>query len=190
MTEATFRTGLRNAIRGLWQPTITRAQFESTVRSLLSKELTNAWLEGAASCGIAEDELTGQEGRALLDFIKDQQGYLPDFAAYIVENNRKKDGKILDLFERGKLWLNRYGDARNRGMQMACSDQKLEWILGPTEQHCPDCSKYSGKVYRGSTWGNIRPQSSNLSCHGFRCLCRLEPTKKRANGGRPARMTG
>lgn len=190
MSESTFRTSLRQAVRGLWSGVITRAQFNTMMEKTLLKELSIAWNEGAKECGIELVEMTDEELKARDAFIKEQQSYISEFGAAIREVDRRDKKTIFPLFDRAKLWLNRYTDARNRGKQLACSNKKLRWVLGPTEQHCRDCSKYNGRVHRGSVWGDIRPQSPHLACHGFRCRCQLVPTNERATGGKPPRMTG
>lgn len=190
MSESAFRKSVRQAVRGLWSGAISRAQFKSAMASALRRNLSVAWVEGARECGIEVTELTDEELKARDAFIKEQEDFVSGLADGVREGDRASGGKIADLLGRAELWVNRYNDARNRGKQLACADKKLKWQIGPTEQHCRDCSKYNGRVHRGSVWGEIRPQSASLACHGFRCKCQLVPTTERATGGKPPRMTG
>lgn len=192
MSEATFRNDIRGAVRGLWARAIDKAQFNRAMSVSLKLELGRAWGEGSQECGISLAELAEDEIEARDNFIKEQQDYISGFADAITEVDNKDKATIFPLFERAKMWLNRYADARNQAKQMACENQKLEWLIGPTEQHCPDCSKYNGRVYRAKVWAakEIRPQSPRLNCHGFRCLCSFRVTTKRLTKGVPSRMTG
>ena len=72
----------------------------------------------------------------------------------------------------------------NLARTMADANQKLVWGLGPTE-HCRTCLKLDGKVKRAEVWAaaNIRPQSPDLACGGWRCQCTLEPTDAPASPG-------
>lgn len=189
MSESNFRSGVRSSVRGFWNGALSRSQFKSALSTVIKRNLTNAWLEGAKECGISADELTEDELSNRDDFIELQIGYIGGFADAIRENDKVSGEKLQPLFDRAEMWVNRYGDAKERAKEFACANQKLEWIIGPTERHCPDCSKYNGKVYRGSVWGEVRPKSPCLDCGGFRCQCRREVTNKRASKGKPSPMS-
>ena len=190
MSVVSFRRGVRSAIRGLWSGGLSRSQFNSSLSTVIKGELTSAWTEGAKECGITAEELTEDELKARDAFIKEQQGYVSGFGGDIREVDKLNKGKLNPLFERAEMWVNRWNDAKNQGKLLACKNKKITWIIGPTESHCPDCSKYNGKIYRASNWGDIRPQHPNLACHGYRCLCSFQVTDKRVSRGKPEAMTG
>lgn len=184
MSAETFRKSLRGIVRGLWQSVITQNQFEDEMSFLLSKELSNAWAEGASECGIKPDEYSDEEQAKLNEFIVNQVGYISGFGDAIKEGNRKNGGNVLSFFERAKLWLNRYDEARSQAKVMACKDQKLKWVINAKgrgcREHCSSCLKLNGKVKRASYWAKvgIRPQGSNLECGGWRCCCGFEVTSE------------
>lgn len=185
MSQNSYRDSIRSAVRGLYRGVMSKTQFKDAMQSAIRRGVIQAWNEGAKECDILPDELSNEEVKAQVTFIDEQSEYISDFADAI------KDADHLDpMLGRAELWANRYKDAKNKAKGMACSDKKLQWQIGPTESHCRDCSKYNGRIYRGKTWGDIRPQSPNLACHGFRCQCQLVPTSSRANSGKPPRMTG
>lgn len=190
MSIASFRRGVRSAVRGLWSGALSRSQFNSSLSTVIKGELTTAWSEGAAECQVQADELTEDEIKARDAFIKEQQSYVSGFGGDIREVDKLSKGKLQPLFERAEMWVNRWNDAKNQGKLLACGNKKMTWLIGPTESHCRDCSKYNGKTYRASAWGDIRPQSPNLACHGYRCLCSFQVTDKRASRGKPEAMTG
>ena len=192
MSESSFRSGVRSSVRGLWSGVLSQSDFTSAMKSAIKRNLTNAWNEGAVECSIQEDELSEDEVKARDAFIDEQYGYISGFAEAIRESDKISGEKLQPLFDRAEMWINRYPDARNQAKVLTCKNQKLRWILGPTESHCPDCSKYSNKIYRASAWDSVgaRPQSQSLACHGFRCRCRLEVTTSRASRGQPPAPTG
>jgi hypothetical protein len=188
MTQQAFRNGVRSAVRGLWNGSLSRSQFTSSLQSTIARNLQTAWQEGATECKVQADELTEDEIKARDAFIKEQQGFVSDFGTAIREVDKLAKGKLKPLFERAEMWINRYSDAKERAKSLACGNQKLEWQVGATE-HCKDCSGYNGKVYRASVWGEIRPQSSCLECGGFRCQCTRLVTDRRASKGKPSPMS-
>lgn len=183
----TYRASLRAAVRGLWKGILTPKQFREAMTSTINRRLTQAWAEGAKECGIKPADYTEEEKVALRVALENELEFITEFSEAITGAE-----KLEPLFRRADMWVNRYRDFKNRAKVLACSDKKLQWVIGPTEQHCKDCSGYNGKVYRGSVWAkkDIRPQHPNLSCHGFRCLCQLTPTDKALTRGGPPGMTG
>jgi hypothetical protein len=56
-----FRRNLRASVRGLWSGALTKRQALATFRRAIERGIEQAWVEGAAECGIQEDELTTEE---------------------------------------------------------------------------------------------------------------------------------
>ena len=186
MSEASFRLSLRSAVRGLWEGAISKSQFSSAMTKALQKELTTAWSEGANECGVSADELTDEEIEALTGFIKNQLTYIVGFADAIKETDNDDSKNIFPLFERAKLWQDRYSEAKANGHAMACRDEKQEFVLGPTETHCRTCKGLNGRVYRNSVWvknNAVPPHNWNFACRGG-CECSLQKTDKRLTRGR------
>lgn len=186
MSEASFRLSLRSATRGLWEGAISKAQFSSAMIKALQKELTLAWSEGAKECGVSADELTDEEVESLTDFIQTQLTYIDGFAEAIKDTDNDDSKNIFPLFERAKLWQDRYPEAKANGHAMACKDEKQEFVLGNTEQHCRTCKGLSGKVYRNSIWvknNAVPPHNWRFACRGG-CECSLRKTDKRLTRGR------
>jgi hypothetical protein len=152
-----------------------------------------AWLDGARNCGITQlSDLTDEE-RAILDReINAQFQYLPSFAFDIQDAAKVRGGKLTPLFQRTELWVNNYIRIKSMAMSMACRDKKLKWLLGFRKEHCTDCSRLAGRVYRASIWRkyNISPRMGGLACGGWKCGCRFEETTDRVTPGRPPMIGG
>jgi len=187
-----YHYSIRTAVRGLWTGALLYMQFIDSMMSTTRAGLTWAYAEGAAACGITPAEYTFEEKIALEQAIVREQNYIGQFADAIEKGSKANGGKLEPFMTRAKMWMNRYNDLVNRAKVTACANRKLLWRLGATEEHCRDCARYDGRIHRGSTWARyeIRPQSPKLACHGFNCLCTLEPTDERALPGRPPGMTG
>lgn len=183
MSEANFRRGLRSAVRGLWSKAISESQFIDAMQSAIQRNLTVAWQEGATECGIGADELSEAEIEARDAFIDNQYSFIGGFGEAIGEDG---DNRLGDLYSRIELWVNRYGEIRDRAKAMACADQKLEWRINVRcKEHCSSCTRLNGKVKRGSYWNKtILPRSRDLECGGWRCCCSLMVTDKPISKGR------
>lgn len=186
-----YRLNVRALVRGLWRGEFSYFVFVDDMTSAITRNLRGAWAEGAAACGIREDELTSEEIAARDRLINEQFSYLLGFADAIEANSRASGGLLGPQLQRAELWINRYDEAKNRAKTMACGDQKLKWVVGPTE-HCEDCARLNGRVYRASVWDRygLRPQSRDLACGGWRCQCSLVPTSEPATRGRPPSLKG
>lgn len=66
-----------------------------------------------------------------------------------------------------------YAEAKLRAMP----NQKVTWILGQTEQHCPTCSRLAGKKHtiKYLLANNYIPRKpdAGMDCHGYNCDCRI-----------------
>lgn len=190
-TYATYRSRIRSAARGLWVGALDYDQFYDDLWAItIPGGITAAWYEGAAECGILPSELTAEEKQAMGTFIWQQQQHIDSFATFIMDNSKARGGKLSHVMGRVETWANRYNEAKHLAMGMACGDQKLVWQLGPTKVHCGTCLKMNGKVKRASQWdrAGVRPQSPELECGGWRCLCTLNPTDAPMSMGPLPRM--
>lgn len=167
-----YRLSLRAAIRGLWLGAFDRDEFFDQMTRSVERNLTIAWHSGAAECGIAPDELTQEELNALDKAIDYELLWIGGFATTIEANSKAKKGKVTPLLTRAEIWLGRWEGVRAKAKTMACGNQKLKWVVGPTE-HCNSCIRLNGKVKRASWWSenNVLPRVHGapwLACKGFR----------------------
>lgn len=184
-----FATAIRKASSELWNGRYTRPGFVSRMNRIIEEWLTKAWFQGMKDVGAKPDEISDKERQVLAQIIIANQRQVQGLANFIFMNNRGRGGRWRIISNRISLWANAYNNTRNRAKTMTKGDPKLEWILGPTEEHCQSCSKLAGKVKRASYWAkaNIFPQNppnDRLECGGWRCRCELQPTEKRMSSGR------
>jgi hypothetical protein len=185
-----YRKSLRDAVRGYFSQVLDYDQFWEAMTATIQRRLPQAWYEGAQDCGIQPADLSPEERMALQQAIVNEMGFITGLAQAIEEARAQHPDRKTPtsaLFGRVDLWAARYSDLQSRARVMACEDQKLQWTLGPTKEHCPSCLKLSNKVKRASYWRrvNVYPQSPpnpNLECNGFG-LCQLLPTDERCSPG-------
>jgi hypothetical protein len=185
-----YRKSLRDNVRGLFSQALDYDQFWSAMTATIQRRLPQAWYEGAQDCGIQPADLSPEERMALQQAIVNEMGFIAGLAQAIEEARAQHPDRKTPtprLFSRIDLWAARYSDLQSRARLMACEDQKLAWVMGPTKEHCSSCLRLSGKVKRASYWRrvNVYPQSPpnpNLECSGFG-LCQLLPTDERCSPG-------
>jgi len=189
--EGDFRGAIRSAVRALWNNEWSLSDFLEQMSDAIDRYYEFAWQEGAAAVDVTPEERTDEEQIALYRQMSEALPHISGYAQAIIDGGKANGGALGPLLDRAELWVKRYNEVRNLAMQMAKRDAKLEWVIGPTEEHCPDCSKYNGRVYRASVWGEIRPQHRSLKCHGYQCQCEFVPNSRYpATPGKPPRMTG
>ena len=183
--QGNFASGIRAAVRGLWLGVLSEGQFITTMGWTLEIGLTRAYNEGAESCGIEPDELTGDEIAERQQIIFEQMMWIGGFASVIAARSKANKGKLGGHLSRAQSWIGRYSQTRDIARTRTCGDKKLTWHLGAAE-HCSSCLKLEGKTKRASQWeaADIYPQHPDLKCGGWRCACSLEPTDEPMSKGR------
>ncbi len=185
-TQSQYNQSLRSVARGLWNGSLDISGFTDGLSSAINRGFNQAWIEGLAKCGILPDEVTAAEQKALSKRIAKEQQFVFEFGEWIEENSKANGGKLGTIIGRLSMWTNRYSEVISMAQTFGCGNQKLVWRYDPTKEHCRDCRRLNGKVYRASTWQTIGilPQSSSLACKGFRCGCVLEITTLPISRGR------
>lgn len=91
----TLRRNLRSAIRGLWTGALSRQQAITVFRRAMENGIEQAWVEGAAECGIQPDELTIEELTARDEFIFNQNDLADNFIDSVVEQSKLGGGGVI-----------------------------------------------------------------------------------------------
>lgn len=187
-----YRMDIRAVVRSLWSGVLDYFQAWEQMDMAIRRGLRFAWQDGSEECGIKPSEYTPEEKHALESAINSEMGYIDGFLTAIEENSKEAGGKLEPLMGRADLWITRYLDIRHQAMVMACANRPMVWRLGPTKDHCRDCLRYDGRVYRAKTWEKwgAMPQSRSLECGGYRCKCTLELTDEPCVPGHPPRPSG
>lgn len=185
-----FRAGIRSAVRAYWNGDFNIVDFISAMTTTIRRGYTRAWYDGAQNVGILPTELTAEELNLLEGEIINSSSYIYGFADDIERGSKANGGKLNPLLGRAEMWANRYDMIVSEAMQSASRNVKLKWVWNPNKEHCADCLRLNGRVYRASIWRkwNLSPRMHNLACGGWRCGCVFENTSDPVTPGHPPQI--
>ncbi len=195
-TYERYRARLWAAVQRLYDGGRDAAFMATFIRSI-DVQLTEAWNKGGDDMGVAPDEMSPDDMGILEAIINNETEFINRLAGDIqaaVDDGIEKDAFDKRFSARVDLWANRYNETVNRAHMVFGSKQRMEWVLGATEEHCATCPQLAGIVAFGHEWESSRfhpqmPPNNLLECGGWRCLCTLKPTKKRRTARALDRLT-
>lgn len=190
--QGDLRNSLRSAIYGLWLGEFSLWNFVDIVVMTIDRSYTRAWYESMAECGLTPSEMTDDERERLNTEVANDIQYAVTFGNDIMNNSKRAKGKLGPLMQRAEMWFSRYTYVRDLARTYACGDQKLRWVWNPRKEHCSDCARLNGRVYRASVWRkyDLSPRSRDLECRGFHCGCQFIQTNEPVTPGRPPDIYG
>lgn len=198
MTEAattkslsTFQASINASARGLWLDELDALAGADALFSAIGRGFEQAFRDGQKECGILPGERTEEESKELTRLIGDNYQYVGRFVEWIIQHSKANGGNWEMIKSRASEWVNRYVYVQTVAREMTCADQKEIWLYGPAE-HCCDCLRLHGRVYRNSTWRKygLEPRSPNLACFGGHCKCERKSTDLPLTRGRPPTLRG
>jgi hypothetical protein len=191
-SEDTYRRSLSENVRALWKGHMGLYEFVQAYDSAVTRGLTRAAYEGIAEFGLSPTDMTDEERSKLRSIINKELTYVWSFGQKIVVSQQVSGGKLSPLLDRVSLWVNRYVEVYELFKSFAAKDKKLKWIVNPQKEHCVDCLRLEGRIYRGSIWAKyeISPRSFNLNCSGLKCGCSFVATNDKVTPGRPPKLVG
>lgn len=182
-TYAFYASSIRDLTKKRYDGRIDHLSFVASMETLIETQLRLAWFEGMAVNELEPSDMTTEWAAILREIIMSEQDHVAEFGLAI-ERARRDDAPLDPLMARADMWGNRYNDVMNRAkMETAGEKDKLIWVYGDTD-HCETCLSLNGIVAYASEWAASiyhpqQPPNDYLDCGGWRCKCRLEPTKKR-----------
>ena len=185
-TAGQFARTVRNAIMAGVNDLASRGAFDGIMSGALRTYGTLAYQDGLQVGGDIE-ELDDFDRGVIDDWYNGQIGYVAPFATEVFA-----DGIAPDSIDgRAAAWANKsLRDIYSQGLAQSAKHQRFKWVLGPNEQHCPDCQRLSNQVHRYAEWyaRDWLPGSNHLACKsdaplkGYRCQCQLVPTDEPSQG--------
>lgn len=182
---------MRAAARGIWQADLDPLAGADAIYSAIRRGFEQAFTEGAAEYGIKAGERTEAESKRLNELIGENYQYVARFVQWIYEHSKANGFRFATIESRLSEWVNRYEYVKTVGREMANADRKEIWQYGIAE-HCCDCLRLHGRVYRNSQWARygLEPHSPNLACGGYHCKCTRKPTDLPITKGKPPALRG
>lgn len=188
---STFQASINAASRGLWLGQLDALSGADALFSAIGRGFEQAFTEGQKEYGVKANERTEEESKELARLIGDNYQFVGRFVEWIVTHNKASGSPWEMIRARAAEWINRYVYVQTVGREMANANQKEIWLYGPAE-HCCDCLRLHGRVYRNSTWRKygLEPRSPALACFGAHCKCERKPTDLPLTRGRPPTLRG
>lgn len=187
-TQAGYNVALVQVARDFWSGILSYTGLISGYDQAVRRYIKEAVSEGAAEGGLRPGDFLPHEITMIEGWISDEQSHVLGFADY-AKSLKDADKDFDILLSRIDLWVGRYPLFVTKGLALA-EDPKVMWKLGGTIEHCVDCLKMDGRVYRLSTLVKYEalPQSWTLTCHGVKCQCDKVPTDEPITRGRPPKF--
>lgn len=165
---------------------VSSRRLDTILRSLLKQYGQRAMLQGLKDGGVDATQLEGSDLKAYHDWYASNSRYVTEFVSRTFGYGdglvQRSDAQVA---QSARLWANKsLRDAYLLGVASADANGMYEWRLGPTEEHCSDCSAFNGQRHRFSVWkrAGALPGSSALRCGGYECKCELKRVNGRSRG--------
>lgn len=182
-TRSEFVTLVMDTIEAARGGDMAKRRFSTIMRAHLRRLGLAAFRDGLEEGGVNPDDMDDRDQAALQEWIRIQSPYVTNFA------NRVFDQGLSDaqVAIHAEMWGNKsLRDALQLGQASAAWNQVFEWVLGPTEESCPDCLRLATQRHRMRDWRRTGwlPGAIKLACHGFNCLCKLVLAAGKRSRGR------
>jgi len=155
-----------------------RATFQRAIRQYAKEAYIEGIQDGGGEAGDFDDE-----DAAVVDaWIDEQLSHVDGFVDAVRETQGAEDRTAAQegILARVRYWVNALADLGGRGKLRALEGEMAYWQLGDTEEHCPDCLRYSRlrpkRIKRWLDQGAL-PRSHDLACHGYNCDCTLRSVR-------------
>lgn len=167
---------------------LSREQFELQLRNTVTDSLIAIYSQ---MVGTDYADFTEQDEANLAQYLEVNYDSIEkladDIYGGVYQDTEEKDGVLLLLGRLG-LWIINAGALATLGevYNLANQEERYQFRLGNTQEHCGDCSRLNGQVHTASEWAqhsDMLPGSHSLECKGFNCLCTLQKTDAPVSGG-------
>lgn len=182
-----FLSRIKGLVRGLYEGYV-GGEFIDTFANLISGQYRDAYNRAWADEGNG-GPLPDYLESSYQEAVSKQYGFVDGFYRAIID--AKLDGTPIDpLLARAELWAQGWNTSYENATSLIALENggKEEWVLGATEEHCPECAALNGIVMWAREWEslNLRPKNppnDKITCGGWRCDCERKPTDKRRTAG-------
>lgn len=160
-------------------------RFKQLMRAMIERYGTAAYVDGLVDGGVIDGRMDDEDRANVRSLRVSQTKFVRDFADVLFD----KGISDADAKMKPSIWFNKsIGPFYTAGLASADKNGYYEWVIGPTEEHCKDCSKLNGQIHRMRDWvkSGWKPQSDQLACKGFQCKCNfVKRLNTRASGRLP-----
>lgn len=179
-TRLDYEGDVANLVNAAVAKEVTRVRFGVAMRALLDKYGRKAMRDGLSAGGVDVDVLEDDDLDTFKAWQREQSLYVSSMGDAIYKEGIQYTGDA-----RANLWANKsLGSIYNKGLLSADGNGVYEWVRGNTSDSCRDCLRLNGQTKRLKTWhrDGLLPQSSELACSGYQCLCKIVRRRGRTRG--------
>lgn len=182
---------IQSLVKSTYKGNVGTVDFTDKMSSIIGGQLRNAYNTAWIDEGMNEDNTSA----ALPDYL--EESLLAAIAEQTASNfsyqyfnditdARIREAPIDPLLSRAELWAGQWNTAYENATSLITLQNggREEWVLGATEQHCPECEKLNGIVALASEWNKAgvypkNPPNDYLTCGGWHCDCERRATDKK-----------
>lgn len=155
------------------------------LRALITRYGRQFMMDGLLDGGVMVDVLEGDDKRTFDAWVRRQSAFVTNFANNLYRDNID-EAQVKTHID---MWVNKsMREIYLAGVESADRNGLYMWQLGPTEEHCRDCSTLNGQVHRMKAYiaSGFLPGAEQLECKGYQCKCKLQKVSGvRAHGRWP-----
>lgn len=174
--QSSFADELLPLIAKGQQDTLSRQAFGGGMRSVLRRYGLQAYRQAFLDAGVDNESFSPEELATFRAWQESTSSYISNFSSEVFKEGISED----EVRTRVELWTNKsLHDIYYQGLIIAAPSKMYQWELGSTVEHCTTCRGNYGQTKTMSEWQKIGlPQSHELECGGWKCLCRLVPVEQ------------
>lgn len=169
---------LTNAVYDVWNGHSDPIDLRRAHKAMLRSYAPQAYAEGMREGGVDEIDEEDQAAldEAVSDWLATQLPHVNDFAAAVGAAHKDKTQRPA-IIDRVSMWADSLRSLGDMGRAYALANEKVQWTLGATEEHCTTCLYLAGLKPHRISWfidrGYIPRQNGNehLECGGWQCDC-------------------
>jgi len=187
-------------VQDTYKGKVSTGGFTDRMASIIGGQLRNAYNTAWINEGMDDDNtsaaLPDYLEESLVDMIAEQTNTSWSYQFFTdIMTARTNGDPIEPLFSRAELWAGQWNTAYENATSLITLNNggREEWILGATEEHCPECAALNGIVALASEWNALNvypknPPNDYLTCGGWRCDCERRATDKKRSRNAYARI--
>lgn len=179
-----YNDELTNAVFDVWNGHSSAIDLRRAHKAMLKDFAPQVYEEGLREGGFddIDDEDQAVMDEMVGDWLGGQFEHINSFAKDVeaIKGNKDERPKIID---RVAQWVDSLRSLGHLGKAYALKNERGQWVLGETEQHCETCLKLSKMKAHRLSWfterGYIPRQngSETLECGGWVCDCEIQNKK-------------
>ena len=173
-TRSEFVAAVMDTIEAAQDGDMPRRRFGIVMRANLRRLGTQAFQDGLEDGGVDAADMDDRDRAAVQEWLRIQSPFVTNFAARVFSNELSE----AQVEAHANMWGNKsLRDAYQLGQASSQWNKMVMWVVGPTEDSCPDCQRLNGQRHRFRDFKKKGwlPGAEKLECTGKNCLCQFVP---------------